>query len=463
MTVNYASSMTESEQKELRKQLGLPVTRSLKYTDPEGTEHAVSDFCIYETYPSYMTVEIILDDGSRRLVHCDYLSEMNRASSSKKSSPKKKEKAFNPEKYTGDFVVFDIETTGKYVSEDCVTEISAVKISGGKQTESFHSLVNPGRHIHRDAAQLTGISDSDLENAPGFKTVISDFMDFCGDMLLVGHNIHGFDLPIMERQIAENGLDISIDNSCLDTLVLAKRALKSSDIEDRKLSTLADRFGIDAGGAHRALRDCEITKDVYLNLVSLAVESDFQAAMKRKKQAVKPVRKAAPVKMSADTENLNTLRQMAGRIADGTESSTADLKEWIASHPELEGSFPYDDIRTLIESSPSVYETAAELKKILSPDSVFETSIDSLEGKQIVLTGDFRYGSKEEVEALVSSLGGVIKSGVSKKTDCVIVGGLGSERWAQGNYGSKIKKAMELKRSGIDVHILTEDALSGLI
>ena len=39
-----------------------------------------------------------------------------------------------------------------------------------------------------------------------------------------------------------------------------------SALPNHKLGTLADRFGIDYSGAHRALRDCEITYDVYNNI-----------------------------------------------------------------------------------------------------------------------------------------------------------------------------------------------------
>ena len=53
--------------------------------------------------------------------------------------------------------------------------------------------------------------------------------------------------------------------------------------------------------------------------------------------------------------------------------------------------------------------------------------------------------------------GGVITSGVSRKTNVVIVGGEGSKEWSFGNYGTKIKKVMELKAKGFDIDILSEE------
>ena len=43
--------------------------------------------------------------------------------------------------------------------------------------------------------------------------------------------------------------------------------------------------------------------------------------------------------------------------------------------------------------------------------------------------------------------------------DYVVVGALGSPDWSNGNYGSKIKKAMELKESGKPIRIITEEQL----
>lgn len=458
----YASSMTADELKAFKKSLGLPVTKDIRYIDIEGNVHGVADLCIYEEHPSYPTLKIICDDGSVRFIHRDYLSEMNKSSPDRKqSSAKRKQRAFSPSEYTSDFVVFDIETTGKFISEDEVVEIAAIKIRNGKPEEEFSTFVKPGRPIHPEASALTGIGDDDVRDAPSFREAAAAFTEFTEGLMLIGHNIFGFDLPIIERQIKESGADISIDCRCLDTLVLAGRVLKASSVEDRKLSTLAGYFGISPDGAHRALADCRITREVYLHLASLADESDFRTAMKRKKPAyVSPVRKQ--VRISEETGELNLLKDKAGDIARDSKVTVHEienLRTWINEHGHLRGNYPYDDIAAVLKDdifTPS--EICTRLKGIVSPDSLFEDSYDTFEGKTVVLTGDFRYGSKDEVEEAVKSMGGTVKSGVSKKTDCLLVGGLGSERWSSGNYGSKIKKAIELKNSGLKISLITEKA-----
>ena len=52
-----------------------------------------------------------------------------------------------------------------------------------------------------------------------------------------------------------------------------------------------------------------------------------------------------------------------------------------------------------------------------------------------------------------------MKDAVSGKTSYVVVGSLGSDAYAYGTYGTKVKKAMELQEQGKPVRIITEDQL----
>ena len=106
------------------------------------------------------------------------------------------EKAGNKLKnqYVPDYVIFDLETTGISPRNDEVIEISAIKVVGGKIVEEFSTLVNPLRPIPFQATSVNGITDDMVKDAPTFDVVLKDFIDFAGDMILVGHNIHAFDI-----------------------------------------------------------------------------------------------------------------------------------------------------------------------------------------------------------------------------------------------------------------------------
>lgn len=81
---------------------------------------------------------------------------------------------------------------------------------------------------------------------------------------------------------------------------------------------------------------------------------------------------------------------------------------------------------------------------------------NDLNGRSVCLTGEFSRGSRTEIEQLLLHLGASISKGVTRKTDVLLVGALGDERWSFGNYGTKVKKALELKEKGQAIEILSE-------
>jgi len=98
-----------------------------------------------------------------------------------------------------DFVVLDLETTGLSVKEDQILEIGAVKVQGGEVTASYETFVNPGRKVPERITELTGIRDEMIANAPDVETAVRGFLDFCGGLPLLGHNIL-FDTASSSRQ-----------------------------------------------------------------------------------------------------------------------------------------------------------------------------------------------------------------------------------------------------------------------
>ena len=67
--------------------------------------------------------------------------------------------------HAGDeFVIVDVETTGTDPKMADLVEIAAVKVKGGKITDRWSTLVNPGRPIVGN--QMHGITDADVKKAP---------------------------------------------------------------------------------------------------------------------------------------------------------------------------------------------------------------------------------------------------------------------------------------------------------
>lgn len=147
------------------------------------------------------------------------------------------------------------------------------------------------------------------------------------------------------------------------------------------------------------------------------------------------------------------------------DSEILNLQRWLSDNDYLKGVYPYDKVVNAIEKILSdgiitddekIY-LSQEFDEILNP-AVSCTTLD-LAGKTFCLTGDFKTGTKSEIEKKLSDKGAVKKGSVSGKLDFLFVGGLGSEAWKYGNIGGKIAKAQELQEKGKNIQIISEDDL----
>jgi NAD-dependent DNA ligase len=79
------------------------------------------------------------------------------------------------------------------------------------------------------------------------------------------------------------------------------------------------------------------------------------------------------------------------------------------------------------------------------------------DSRLFLFTGVMAYGPRKDCEALVTERGGLIAPSVSKKVHYLVVGSIGNDQWLHSSYGTKIKKAVELRESGIPLAIVTEE------
>ncbi len=180
--------------------------------------------------------------------------------------------------YIEDYVVFDLETTGINPLKDAIIEISAIKVKKHNVAGEFSTLVNPGRHIPAGATAVNGITDAMVKDAPCMEIAIKDFLDFIGDQVLVGHNIHTFDLKFIYNATG-NCLNREVKNDYIDTLYMARNCLP--ELSHHKLTDVAAHFGMDTEGAHRALYDCVMNQRCYEELGKLLEKRKEEGADER--------------------------------------------------------------------------------------------------------------------------------------------------------------------------------------
>lgn len=169
-------------------------------------------------------------------------------------------------KYVKDYVVFDLETTGVHPERDVIIEISAVRVCDGKAVAEYSTLVNPKRHIPAGATAVNGITDDMVMDAPAIEEAVAGFMDFIGNSILVGHNIHTFDMNFAYDAVWK-ALEKELKNDYIDTLYMSRYCLP--ELRHHRLTDIAEYFHIDTEGAHRALNDCIMNQKCFEELGKL--------------------------------------------------------------------------------------------------------------------------------------------------------------------------------------------------
>lgn len=176
-------------------------------------------------------------------------------------------------KYVPDYTIFDLETTGTSVIRDDIIEISALRVRGGKVTDTYSTLVNPGRPIPYYATAVNGITDEMVSDAPALDDALSAFLEFAGNDVLVGHNIQSFDLNFI-YDAAMSLFGVVVDNDFIDTLHMSRSCLPQ--LRHHKLVDIAAHFHITSEGAHRALNDCVMNQKCFEELAKLQEEMQVE-------------------------------------------------------------------------------------------------------------------------------------------------------------------------------------------
>lgn len=171
-----------------------------------------------------------------------------------------------------DFTVIDTETTGLAPYRDRIVQIAAIRFRNGEPVEKFCTYINPKRDIPADASAINGITADMVAAAPTFPEIVSDLEAFIGNDNIVGHNLV-FDVKFLYYS---GSTILDKKRKYLDTYKISKRLVKGPnwrnpdadyDVENHKLPTLLDYYGIPTEESHRADSDALATGYLFNELV----------------------------------------------------------------------------------------------------------------------------------------------------------------------------------------------------
>lgn len=183
-------------------------------------------------------------------------------------SIKKREKGNNIIAFPSEYIMLDIETTGYSADWDSILEIGALKVKNGSVIDSFQSFVAYDDEIPEEITELTGITNDMLVDAPAPSDAISAFLSFLGESIIVGYNVN-FDINFL-YDYSERYLGHIIRNDYIDCMRIARKLFP--DEEHHRLKDMVRLLEISVSNSHRAIADCEATKELFEKLHQLVLE-----------------------------------------------------------------------------------------------------------------------------------------------------------------------------------------------
>jgi len=164
-----------------------------------------------------------------------------------------------------DFIIFDIETIGLKPENGKIIEIAALKIKDWQIIDEYDQLINPEMKVPAVTTNLTGIKDADLTNKSKIQDILPGFLEFIGDLDLVGHNAISFDKFFIEHNLKKYNISEEIKNKCLDSMELA--IFLKPEFPKHKLEYLHQELvRKKIKQTHRAIDDCKLLLQVLKKL-----------------------------------------------------------------------------------------------------------------------------------------------------------------------------------------------------
>lgn len=155
-----------------------------------------------------------------------------------------------------DFTILDLEFQAK---PQALLELAAVRYVNWQPVDKVVSFIRCREELNPHVARITGITRADVYNAPLEIEVLRKFFALAQGSVLVAHNITA-DKKQLEDARTRCGAKTPLANPWFCTLALART--RRSPGAACGLGDLCLDFGINAVGAHRAMRDVEMTYQV---------------------------------------------------------------------------------------------------------------------------------------------------------------------------------------------------------
>jgi len=166
-------------------------------------------------------------------------------------------------------IFLDTETTGLSPNEGHkIVEVACIETNDLIPTNRiFHKIINPLREVPEGAYKVHGFSTEFLKDKETFDKVADNFIEFIKDKKIIIHNAT-FDLGFLNHELRLIKKNQIKKENVIDSLEVARGKFPGTS---NSLDALCKKFRIDLSKRtkHNALLDCELLREVYINLLDV--------------------------------------------------------------------------------------------------------------------------------------------------------------------------------------------------
>lgn len=169
-----------------------------------------------------------------------------------------------------------------------------------------------------------------------------------------------------------------------------------------------------------------------------------------------------------------------GMIADNElqDAEIRFLDQWLTQHRDVTTTWPGSVIASRIrdvladgviteDERQHLHQTLAGIVGFQLPESgcaeagVTEIPFDDdpsiwFDGRSFCFTGNFLYGTRATCERAILQRGSIVRDGITRNLEYLVVGSLIEPSWTHTSYGRKIEKAVDYINKGHGIAIVSE-------
>jgi DNA polymerase-3 subunit alpha (Gram-positive type) len=190
----------------------------------------------------------------------------------------------------GDFVIFDLETTGLNAKKDRILEIGAIHVNktdflATGKIDTFECFIKQHAPIPLESQEIHHITDEMVATGLSEYEALSKFFRFCDRKWMLSYN-SPFDVGFLLSTGKRCNYPVELEDleSVEDIYKLARKYINKGLVPNKKLHTIAEVIGVNNSNPHRALGDALTSFYVYIFLKQLEFQDMHFDYIKTAKQ-----------------------------------------------------------------------------------------------------------------------------------------------------------------------------------